>query len=155
MSYTITAQSFPDYDDWGFDDYWGPEDWITWHKKLKGEYGLDQANRLFITAYSNAGTFGAEWSWRTMNTPFRKYARAQGFYDALFSGIGGLIGRGIALGSDLLEGAGEVTSGVGEVAGEIPEALSGIVTTLKIVLMVAIIVAAVWAFYVYLLPKLR
>jgi hypothetical protein len=35
---TITADSKPDYDDWGWDDYWDIEDWMKWHKELCKRY---------------------------------------------------------------------------------------------------------------------
>lgn len=40
-SYNITADSTPDYDDWGMDDYWSLADWVEWHKQLRNKYSSD------------------------------------------------------------------------------------------------------------------
>lgn len=64
MAYTITAESKPDYDDWGPDDYWSLEDWITWHKALVKKYGKSdkfgsqKADTEWLTAWNKQG-FGS------------------------------------------------------------------------------------------------
>ncbi len=45
------ADATPDYDGWGIDSWWTANDWMTWHRTLKARYGLDEANRRFITAW--------------------------------------------------------------------------------------------------------
>ena len=35
MGYNIDAYSQPDYDDWGWDDYWDINDWKNWYDALE------------------------------------------------------------------------------------------------------------------------
>lgn len=104
--YPITAQSTPNYDDWGWDQYWNCEDWIAWHKELVKAYGLQQANLRFITAYHQASFGAASYDCRTFNRSFREYARQNGFLDALYQGIGAImqpVGPVIETGSNILD----------------------------------------------------
>ena len=34
MAYDINADSYPDYDDWGYDEYWKLTEWQTFYDKL-------------------------------------------------------------------------------------------------------------------------
>ena len=45
------ASSTPDYDDLFFDSWWTANDWLSWHKALKAQYGLDEANVRFVNAW--------------------------------------------------------------------------------------------------------
>ncbi len=87
----ITASSTPNYDEWGWDDYWNCEDWLQWHRALKAAHGLDAANYTFITAYHQASFGAASFDCRTFNSAFREYARQNGFHDALYLGIGAIM----------------------------------------------------------------
>lgn len=100
--YVITADSLPVYDGWGWDDYWSAGDWMDWHKKMEKAFGIDEANRRFINAYQNAGTGAASFDWRTFNSDFKKYAKDNNFYDALFDGIAGLIVKPISTGTSVI-----------------------------------------------------
>jgi hypothetical protein len=51
MTYTITADSYPDYDDWGYDDYWSITDWQTFYDKLIQKYGADEGSRRWLDAW--------------------------------------------------------------------------------------------------------
>ncbi len=39
MGYEINAWSQPDYDDWGYDDYWLIEDWQRWYEEMEKAFG--------------------------------------------------------------------------------------------------------------------
>lgn len=113
MTYNITADSVPDLDDWGIDDYWTCSDWTTWHTKMKDKFGKQVANQRFLAAWEQQ-TFGAHAiDCRSFNTAFRDYARANGFFDALYSGIG-VIAQPIGVGTDLVSATGETISSIGK-----------------------------------------
>lgn len=139
-TYVITADSVPDYDGWGPDAYWGPQDWIAWHKALKGRYGLEEANRRFLEAYHAAG-FGAEsYSYRTFDEPFRSYARAQGFYEGLFPGLA-VVPRLLGSIFDLFRGA----SSVGEAAQEAGQGVNrGVVFASNVIVPLVLLAAVVF-----------
>lgn len=80
----------PDYDEWGPDDYWKAADWLQWHRALKDAYGLDEANWRFITAWDEQTSLANPIDARSFNSEFIAYAKANGFYEALFSGTGAL-----------------------------------------------------------------
>jgi hypothetical protein len=137
MANSITYQSTPDYDNWGPDTYWSPEDWINWHKALKQQYGKAKADDLWLKAYHRAGAFGEEYSYRSFSTPFRVYAKQEGLYDALFDGIGGKIALPLSIIASLFEGASDTATGVADVARGIPEVISSLATWMKVVLVIA------------------
>jgi hypothetical protein len=64
----------PNYDQWGWDEWWNCDDWITWHKQLKAHFGEERARLIWNYAYAQ-GTMGAgHWDCRTFNSGFRSYA---------------------------------------------------------------------------------
>lgn len=115
-NFTITADSAPVYDDWGWSDHWDCYDWMLWHKALVGKYGADKANTMFITAYQNAGFLADSYNCRTLNSDFIGYAKDNGFYDGLFEGIGGLIVKPIAIGQSALQGTENLVEGATKTA---------------------------------------
>ena len=86
--YTINASSLPDYDDWGYDTYWGCQHWIQWHQALVDSYGNEQANAMFMNAWDQTGVMSANLDCRTFNTDFRNYFREQGLLDAIYGSAG-------------------------------------------------------------------
>lgn len=125
-NYTITADSTPVYDGWGWDDYWEAPDWMTWHAAMKKKYGLNEANRRFIKAYHEASQFAANYGWRTFNTEFINYAKLNGFYDGLFEGLLGLVGKTTSGATNVANKALDVTNAA------VDNAASAASTTTKI-----------------------
>lgn len=74
----ITAESKPDYDDWGIDSYWSCSQWIEYHKALKNKYGKDQANQFWLTAWEKQDTFEHDLSWCKYDSSFADYFADQG-----------------------------------------------------------------------------
>ncbi len=139
----INALSTPDYDSWGPDDYWGVRDWIDWHKALVDAYGASEANRRFLAAYHGASFGAASYAWRSTSKEFRDYAKANGFYDGLFEGVGGGLARISATFGSIFETTSGTVEGVGS-------AISGSASVIRYVLPVAIVAASVGAgFYLY------
>lgn len=110
----ITADSVPDLDDWGWDSFWGCDEWITWHKAMKRKYGLKNANIRFATEWNKQG-FGAHaLGCRTIDSDFRQYVRANGLLEIvwqsaeglkyLFQPIGTILETGAAVGGGIAKG---------------------------------------------------
>jgi hypothetical protein len=51
MGYDINAWSQPDYDDWGYDDYWLIEDWQRWYDEMEKAFGGAEAGRKWLEAW--------------------------------------------------------------------------------------------------------
>jgi hypothetical protein len=58
MAYDINADSYPDYDEWGYDAYWSLSDWQTFYDKLIQKYGADEGSRRWLDAWHRQ-TWGA------------------------------------------------------------------------------------------------
>lgn len=58
MAYDINADSYPDYDEWGYDEYWSLTDWQTFYDKLIAKYGADEGSRRWLDAWHRQ-TWGA------------------------------------------------------------------------------------------------
>ena len=52
MGYNIDAYSQPDYDDWGWDDYWDINDWKNWYDALEKQFGATEAGKKWLEAWS-------------------------------------------------------------------------------------------------------
>lgn len=148
----INSESTPVIDGWGYGDYWGAQDWIFWHGKLKQKYGLAEANRIFISHYLSAGFGAASYDWRTFNQAFRSYAKENNFYNALWNGLDALIkplGDGIEIiteGSEAIENAAE---SAGEAVVNVSSSISGGTKTLKYIIPIAVLAVAVGAFFFF------
>lgn len=71
----ITADSKPDYDEWGYDDYWSCDDWIEWHKKLKAKFGKQIADQTWLQAWNAQGSFESNYNWCKYGGAFNTYVR--------------------------------------------------------------------------------
>jgi hypothetical protein len=85
---------------------------MTWHRSLKARFGLDDANVRFVNAWQQQGALSAPLDARSFDTNFRDYAKANGFFDALYYGLGALA-KPIGATTDVITG---VTQGVSTVA---------------------------------------
>jgi hypothetical protein len=128
------ADSKPDYDGWGPDSWWTANDWMTWHRSLKARFGLDDANVKFVNAWEKQGALSAPLDARSFNTAFRDYAKANGFFDALYYGLGALV-KPIGAVTDVVSG---VSAGISSVS-----------TLTKYILPIAAIALAYMAFTAY------
>lgn len=112
-----SAAAMPDFDDWGWDDYWSADDWIEWHAAMKQEYGLRDANQTFLAYWHEQGFGSATRDARTFDASFREYARANGFLDDLFDGGVGVLSQPLGWATDILGGGTNV-------AGNLPGAIN-------------------------------
>lgn len=85
----ITADSLPDYDDWGWDTYWSCSDWVEWHRLNKEKYGLEAANYRFKNAYENSPFLDPvkDCDNVLLNYDFVVYFRENGIYFGLFNDV--------------------------------------------------------------------
>ena len=107
--------STPDYDGWFYDSWWTPQDWITWHKSLKAQYGLDEANSRFIIAWEKQGVGASPLDARSFDVTFQNYAKANGFYDGLYYGLGALV-KPIGAVTSVVSGASEGVASIGSLS---------------------------------------
>ena len=84
----------PDYDSWGWDDYWSPSEWLQWHATMKARYGLECANTVFLSHWNNQSMGANPLNARTFDSNFREYAKVNGFYNGLW---GNAAGAGVIL----------------------------------------------------------
>jgi len=75
--YVINAESTPDYDSWGYDDYWSCENWIDWHKALKAKHGKQRADEIWLAAWDEQDTFEHNLSWCKYAANFNSYVSAE------------------------------------------------------------------------------
>jgi hypothetical protein len=120
-------------------DQWSPADWVLWHKALLRVFGLDGANFRFLSAWNEAGDL-APLSARTFDTNFRAYAKANGFFDGLFSGIGGVIAKPLGVVTD-------TSNAVASAGSNIAQGVSNSGSVVKYALPVLVI--GLIAFYAY------
>jgi hypothetical protein len=52
------AYAQPDYDDWGWDDYWLVTDWQRWYEEMEKQFGAAEAGKKWLEAWSKQ-SFGA------------------------------------------------------------------------------------------------
>lgn len=140
MAFTITADSRPVYDKFGWDEYWSGNDWIEWHKQLLTKYQLDRANQIWADAWlagvSTAGGGNGTVAGsgvvfdavpigdRTTNPNFRAYLKENDFlYNAVYVGIGGLIAKPLGAGIDVITGASGAVSSISNVVNYVSKAL--------------------------------
>lgn len=76
-TYNITADSVPDYDNWGPDDYWSCTDWINWHKALKAKFGKVKADETWLHAWNEQDSFEHAFNWCKYAGDFNSYAKSE------------------------------------------------------------------------------
>src|SRR3990167_8354248 len=110
--YIITADSEPDLDEWGYDDYWLINNWIEWHKMMKKKYGVEIANSRFIQWWNKQSSGANPIDARSFNSVFRNYAKENKFLDNLFSGASWV--KPIGAGTDIISSGSDAISNVSE-----------------------------------------
>lgn len=111
----ITAESKPEWAILGlWGDYWECSDLIKWHKLLVQKWGLEKANEIFISEWNNSPPINVEFNCRSLNDNFKQYAKENGFYDSLFDGISGLLGKTVSAGESVISSTDSAVSNVVE-----------------------------------------
>lgn len=73
QDYGITAQSTPDYDQWGPDCSWEAKDWMAWHKALVANGTKDMADSVWGAAFDKVTYLGHETFFAAKNPEFKQY----------------------------------------------------------------------------------
>lgn len=73
----LTADSVPNVDELGPDNYWGPGTYILWHQLNKQKYGQQIANAKMQDVIARWGTGGVEYDYCYDRT-FNEYFTSQG-----------------------------------------------------------------------------
>ena len=144
---TITADSTPVLDGWGWGDYWGCADWMQWHKLVKAKYGKDEANARFIDWWGKQDSTASPYNWCKYNSEFANYFAAQGI------DVGWML-------SHIVTGASNISDAVVDTAGNIStgvsnasSGVSSLGTMLGFLLPVAAIGAAYYGYKTYIKAK--
>jgi hypothetical protein len=74
----ITWNSVPDYDEWGYDNYWSCDNWVEYHKKLMAHFGEGTATEIWNYAFEKTSSLSANLSCQSFNSNFRAYAKRYG-----------------------------------------------------------------------------
>lgn len=137
----ITASSTPIYCWFGGETCWTCYDFINWHKALAKQYSKQQANEIFIKSWVNDPPFiSSAYDCRSFDGTFRAYAKANGFFDALYHGIG-VIAKPIGVADDVLDSAGNVVKSLGKGAENTAKVLKWLVPAIAIIVAIG---ALVW-----------
>lgn len=100
-----TWNTAPDYDEWGVDNFWNCNDWITWHGKLATHFGEKNAKDIWDYAYSESGGLSSNLDCRTFNSAFRAYVNKNGLSPYATAGIFAPILQTYGTAGDVLSGA--------------------------------------------------
>lgn len=141
----ITADSVPNLDDWGWDQWWNIADWLQWHKLNVQKYGMAKANEKFVNAWSQQ-TFGAHvLEYARFNSSFRNYMKDTAkIWEYLYGGLATVLPEVIDTGSIVVDDAGQIITGATGGAATVGKAL-------KLLVPVAAIGAAVWGINKYII----
>jgi hypothetical protein len=88
MPSDLTADSEPDFDNWGPDSYWSCHAFLEWYKLMKAKYGKDYARSRFLSAYETAFSFGSYHQSCCQDNNFRNFFTSEGIdVNTLFCAI--------------------------------------------------------------------
>ncbi len=122
-------------------DWWTANNWIQWHKLVKSKFGKDRANDVLIQWWEKAPFASPTTDFRTFDDAFIKYAKEEGFYDALFKGVGGLIGKTATLGNKTIKTGTQIVSSAGDLVENAGDSISFISKNLKWILLSVAVIA--------------
>lgn len=130
-----------------WNDWWSAKTWIDWHKKVAAKYGKDRANEVLIEHFTSAPFASPTTDFRTFDDNFIKYAKEQGFYDALFKGIGGLVGKTATALNKTVDATGNVVEAVGTGIETVGDLGAGLFKNLKWIIIAVVIGVIVFAYF--------
>lgn len=109
--------STPDLDAWGYDTWWTIEQWMQWHQVMKVAFGQDEANRRFLMAWNQQSLGAGPIDARSFNSTFRAYAKANGFFDGLYSGAGDVLAKPLGTANDVVTAGSNAVSSAADTIG--------------------------------------
>lgn len=136
-TYTITADSQPDYDGWGYDKYWGAQHWMSWHAAMKLKYGKAEADNRFVNAWIGGQSYGAAQNdWLIFNSSFRAWANAENLREKM---NGSIIDSAANLVDNVATSAANAVENTGDATENLSKVLKWVVPILGVVIVVAVV----------------
>jgi hypothetical protein len=112
----LTADSVPDMDNWGPDDYWSCEAYVQWYQLNKQKYGAQVARNKFLAAYEQwgFGSYNHDCHW---DTNYRNFFASEGIdvdspLSSLLMPVYDSAGNLVDVVQNVTEGASNVSEGV-------------------------------------------
>jgi hypothetical protein len=146
--------ALPDFDEWGWDDYWSQQDWRTWYVALANEFGKPEAGDRFVQAWNSRTGFFESFGdvradWVALDTEFREWAENE----PTSAGMNVLeaIQKSVILGDIFGEGSEIVTGTVNNASDAVNNATGAAVNTtktLKWLLPVLMVLAGAMILYI-------
>lgn len=127
-------------------DYWSASTWVKWHGLLKAKYGLPRANEVFLIWWNKAPFLSTTTDFRTFDDKFIEYAKANGFYEDLFTGVGGVLGKTAGTGVKLAKAGENVIESVGNAASSIGDTFSFVGSNFKWIIIFVIISVVIYTY---------
>lgn len=141
--YTITADSKPDFDDWGWDEYWSCSEWKEWFMALKAKHGKKNAQDMWIKAWQSQGAFSHALDCRSFNEEFKTFLKNQGLWDGAHSFISKLIAGGTTAVGSTGDAVGSVAEGASDTVGALSKTLKYVIPA---VLLIGLIGVSAYAY---------
>jgi len=69
----INWNTVPNYDEWGWDDFWKCDDWVTWHQKLSEHFGEKTATEIWNYAFEKSSSLSSTFNCSSFDASFRAY----------------------------------------------------------------------------------
>lgn len=142
----LTADSEPDFDNWGPDDYWSCAAFMTWHQLMEQKYGQAQANLRFGDAMEIAFTFGSYHQNCAYDQGFRDYFRSKGIK---IDTVGSLIVMTLI---GLAYDGADIVKNISTSLGNVTEAAKNTTSVAKVLLPVALVGGSLWAVDKFVYP---
>jgi hypothetical protein len=133
MIFSITADSTPALDTWGWADYWSCQEWMQWHRLNVQAYGRDVANSKFISAWSAQDAFASPYNWCKYDSGFTNYFKQQGI------DLGNIF-------SQVINAAGNVVDAASNVTQTASNATDVLKWALPLAVIAALIIAGMWGY---------
>lgn len=145
-AFTITADSVPDFDNWGWDDWWDCSDWMRWTQLNVTAYGREVALQKFIQQWGSQDKAMAPYNWCKYHSDFANY------YKDLGVDVGWLFSKLIVALDNVGDDAIDVVEDTSDSATNLSSAVASITTIVKWVAPFAALGAGVWAIDKYVYP---
>ena len=138
----ITADSTPDYDEWGPDEWWTCADWKQWHVLNVQKYGQAVANDKFMQAWAQQDSFMSPYNWCKYDADFAGYFKNQGI------DVGWLL-------SHLIVGVENVGDNVINTSENLGDTVESVSEWVKVAAGLAFIGAGIYAIDRWVIPAIK
>ena len=150
--YNITADSIPDLDEWGWDDYWALTDWIKWHQQMVLKYGKVTANKKFLDYWGKQTLGASSLESFAYNSNFTNYIEKEKLADGVWAhpyappGILRTQIKVVTAATDIVGSAASAASSVGAAVANAGKIMK---VALPLTLAATFIIGGIWAYKKY------